>query len=131
MPYMHPARDATTRGGVDTMNINKLFCGILLLCSASAWAQEERNLDGKALYLKECGICHLPGEMGSNILSRRLGKTQGVLAARTDLTPSQIKEVARRGQLMMPRFSRVEVSDRELEAIAQYLTAPERQGDKQ
>jgi mono/diheme cytochrome c family protein len=69
--------------------------------------------------------------MGSNILSRRLGKTQGVLAARTDLTPSQIKEVARRGQLMMPRFSRVEVSDRELEAIAQYLTAPERQGDKQ
>jgi mono/diheme cytochrome c family protein len=112
------------------MKINILFCGMLLMCSANAWAQEDRHLNGETLYLKECGICHLPGEMGSNILSRRLGKTQGILAARTDLTRGLIMEVARRGQLMMPRFSRVEVSDRELEAIADYLTDPKRLSEK-
>jgi mono/diheme cytochrome c family protein len=102
--------------------------GILMMSTAGAQAKEGR-LNGEALYLKECGICHLPGEMGSNILSRRLGKERGVLANRTDLTSDLIKGVARNGQLMMPRFSRVEVSDQELKAITDYLTDPKRRGE--
>lgn len=101
---------------------------MLMACTAGASAGEVRHLDGKALYLKECGICHLPGEMATNILSRRLGKERGVLASRSDLTPDFIIGVARHGQLMMPRFSRVEVSDPELEAIAKYLVDPDRVG---
>jgi mono/diheme cytochrome c family protein len=104
------------------------FIGISLLCAFAASADEGRRLDGKALYLKECGICHLPGEMGTNILSRRLGKEHGVLAMRADLTPEFVMSVARNGQLMMPRFSRVEVSDAELQAIADYLEDHEQQG---
>ena len=101
--------------------------GISMLCCVNTWA-EEVQLDGEALFLKECGICHQPGEMGTNILSRRLGKERAVLASRTDLTPDFVTAVARNGQLMMPRFSRVEVSDRELAAIANYLADPERSG---
>jgi mono/diheme cytochrome c family protein len=111
------------------INMAALF-GILMLCVAGVSAEEAPRLDGEALYLKECGICHLPGEMATNILSRRLGKERGVLANRDDLTPGFVMSVARSGQLMMPRFSRVEVSDRELEAIANYLLDPERRGGK-
>lgn len=102
--------------------------GILMACTAAAAAGEGGQVDGKALYLKECGICHLPGEMATNILSRRLGKERAVLADRSDLTADFIIGVARHGQLMMPRFSRVEVSDPELDAIAGYLTDPARTG---
>ncbi len=104
------------------------FIGVFLLCSFAASADEGRRLDGETLYLKECGICHLPGEMATNILSRRLGKERGVLAMRADLTPEFVMSVARSGQLMMPRFSRVEVSDAELRAIAGYLAEHTRQG---
>lgn len=103
---------------------------IIVSFTAGALAEEPAHLDGKALYLKECGICHLPGQMASNILSRRMDKERAVLANRDDLTPGLIMRVARSGQLMMPRFSRVEVSDPELDAIAGYLTDPERVGGK-
>lgn len=112
------------------MNKAAIFFFLSILCVVGASADERPHLDGKALYLKECGICHLPGEMATNILTRRLGKERGVLADRDDLTPAFIMRVARSGQLMMPRFSRVEVSDPELDAIAGYLTDPERAGGK-
>lgn len=110
------------------MNKVTAFFFLSVLCAVGASAGEPLQLDGKALYLKKCGICHLPGEMATNILTRRLGKERGVLAKRDDLTPAFIRGVARGGQLMMPRFSRVEVSDPELSAIAGYLTDPERVG---
>lgn len=105
-----------------------IFIGILLLYALGASADEGQRHDGKALYLKECGICHLAGEMGTHILSRRLGKTRGVLAERSDLSPGFVMDVVRKGQLMMPRFSRVEVSDVELQAIADYLAHHDRGG---
>ena len=112
------------------MKITTAVFGVLLLCVAGLSAEESPRLNGEALYLKECGICHLPGEMATNILSRRLGKERGVLAMRGDLSPEFVMSVARNGQLMMPRFSRVEVSDPELRAIAQYLTNPKTVGNQ-
>lgn len=82
--------------------------------------------DGEALYSNRCGSCHLPGGMGTNLLSvqqMRAGNPpeMGLLANRNDLTSDYIKSVVRNGKVAMPPISRVEVTDAELDAIATYL----------
>ena len=82
--------------------------------------------DGEALYLNRCGACHLAGGMGTNLLTKaRVAAGQppesGLLSHRVDLTQSYVKQVVRHGKLAMPPLTRVEVTDAELDAIAQYL----------
>ena len=48
----------------------------------------------------------------------------GLLTNRKDLTVDFIKVVVRRGKLAMPRLTRVDVTDAELDAIAHYLGKP-------
>jgi cytochrome c5 len=82
--------------------------------------------DGGALFSNRCGSCHLAGGMGTNLLTKQRVKIgeppeKGQLANRTDLTQSYVKYVVRNGKTAMPRLSRVEVTDAELDAIAKYL----------
>ena len=82
--------------------------------------------DGAMLYSNRCGACHLAGGMGTNLLTKQrimLGEPpeNGLLVNRKDLTQTYVKVVARRGKLAMPSLTRVEVTDAELDAIAQYL----------
>lgn len=83
--------------------------------------------DGPALFLARCGICHLPGGTGTFMLGRRLGKQRALLAERTDLQIAYVEAVVRNGLNAMPAFTRVEITDQELEAVAEYL-ARGRQG---
>jgi mono/diheme cytochrome c family protein len=82
--------------------------------------------DGAALFSNRCGACHLAGGMGTNMLTKqRVAAGQppqsGLLANRRDLTRTYVKFVVRHGRQAMPRLTRVEVTDAELESIAQYL----------
>jgi mono/diheme cytochrome c family protein len=82
--------------------------------------------DGQALFANLCGSCHLAGGMGTNMLTKeRMAAGEppesGLLANRKDLTQSYVKAVVRHGIRAMPRLTRVEVTDAELDAIAQYL----------
>jgi mono/diheme cytochrome c family protein len=77
--------------------------------------------DGHALFLERCGICHLQGGTGTFMLGRRLGKQHALLAERTDLQIAYIEAIVRNGLNGMPAFTRVEITDQELEAVAQYL----------
>jgi len=82
--------------------------------------------DGAAVFSNRCGACHLPGGMGTNLLTKQrvmLGEPpeNGLLTKRNDLTQSYVKMITRRGKLAMPALTRVEVTDAELEAIAAYL----------
>lgn len=82
--------------------------------------------DGAAVFSNRCGACHLAGGMGTNMLTKqRLAAGQppesGLLANRKDLTRTYVKAVVRRGKQAMPRLTRVEVTDAELDAIAGYL----------
>lgn len=82
--------------------------------------------DGAALFSNRCGSCHLAGGMASNMLTKQMvlaGRppSDGLLANRTDLTQSYVKAVVRNGKVAMPRLSRVEVTDAELDAIAGYI----------
>lgn len=81
---------------------------------------------GEALFSNRCGYCHLPGGMGTNLLTVQQVKAgnppeMGLLTNRKDLTPDYVKAVVRQGKVAMPPISRVEVTDSELDAIASYL----------
>lgn len=82
--------------------------------------------NGAALFTNRCGTCHLTGGMGTNLLTKQrmlAGEPaeNGLLANREDLTPDYVMAVVRQGKVAMPRLSRTEVTDPELEAIAAYL----------
>jgi mono/diheme cytochrome c family protein len=77
--------------------------------------------DGHALFLERCGVCHLQGGTGTFMLGRRLGKQHALLAERTDLQIPYVKAVVRNGLNSMPALTRVEITDQELDAVAEYL----------
>jgi len=81
---------------------------------------------GEDLFSNRCGSCHLAGGMGTNLLTVQRIKAgeppeTGLLTNRTDLTADYIKTVVRQGKMAMPRISRVEATEAELDAIATYL----------
>lgn len=85
--------------------------------------------DGHQLYRAICGTCHLPGGMGANVLAVRMKALnqpmqRALLGTRTDLDAEYVKTVVRNGLTAMPRLSRVEVTDAELDSIAAYLAGP-------
>lgn len=77
---------------------------------------------GEALYLEKCAMCHADGGMGTGLLARRV--RQPILEQRSDLDRNFVIQAARVGIGNMPAIPRGEVSDRELAAIADYLTRP-------
>jgi mono/diheme cytochrome c family protein len=82
--------------------------------------------DGAALFSNRCGACHLAGGMGTNLLTKQriaagAPAESALLTNRSDLTQAYIRAVVRHGKLAMPRLTRVEVTDAELDAIAKYL----------
>ncbi len=82
--------------------------------------------DGEALFTNRCGSCHLAGGMATNLLTKQMlaakrPPSDGLLANRTDLTSDYVKSVVRMGKMAMPRLTRVDVTDAELDSIARYL----------
>ena len=83
-------------------------------------------MDGADLFSNRCGACHLAWGMGTNLITKQqiaAGQTpdKGLLANRTDLTADYVKSVVRMGKNAMPRQTRVDVTDAELDKIAAYL----------
>ncbi|WP_256869050.1 c-type cytochrome [Sphingobium lactosutens] len=74
---------------------------------------------GERLYLEKCAMCHGPGGMGTGLLARRTD--QPLLEKRTDLTVDYVVQAARGGIGNMPAIPRGEVSDAELQQIAEHL----------
>lgn len=82
--------------------------------------------DGKVLFTNRCGACHLPFGMGTNLLTKQriaLGEPpeKGLLMNRTDLTADYVKSVVRQGKMAMPRQTKVDITDAELDAVAAFL----------
>lgn len=78
--------------------------------------------EGEALFGRECAFCHVGKATGAIMLGRRLGKENSQLVERTDLDADYVKAVTRNGLMNMPAFSRVELTDPELDKIARYLS---------
>ncbi|MEZ5744791.1 MAG: cytochrome c [Sphingomonadaceae bacterium] len=82
--------------------------------------------DGAALFSNHCGYCHLPGGMGTNLVTVQQVKAgnspeMGLLTNREDLTAEYVKAVVRNGKVAMPPQTRVDITDAELDAVAAYL----------
>jgi mono/diheme cytochrome c family protein len=104
------------------MRAMNLVAVAAVLMSGLSTATAAAEPDGKALYARRCGICHFADGGGTWMLERRLGKGQALLESRADLQAPYIRLIARRGLNGMPRFTRVELPDSDLEVIAAYLT---------
>ena len=81
------------------------------------------KVDGKAVYDAYCGTCHDagPGHPGTMRLALRLGEDKSVLTQRDDLNKQYVKTIVRQGIMLMPPFRPSEVSDNELDALADFL----------
>ena len=76
---------------------------------------------GEALYVEHCASCHGPNGMGTGLLGRT--RPVALLEARGDLAAQYVILAARNGIGNMPAIPRGEVSDEQLQAIADYLAA--------
>ena len=90
--------------------------------AAEASATKDLRERGEAVYTHRCAMCHTEGQTGTFSLARRIGAEKSVLAKRTDLTGPYIRQVVRYGIVNMPRISRVELPDADLDAVIAYLT---------
>lgn len=75
----------------------------------------------EALFVEKCGMCHRQMGMGTIILARRMNPAVAMLESRPDLPAEFVIQAARAGIGNMPRISRGEVSDAQLQVIAHYL----------
>ncbi len=114
--------------------MKRLFIAALLLAGGAAIAQgpppapkpetlasRPDATGGEALYIVHCASCHAPNGMGTGLLDRRV--KPALLEARDNLPAAYVIIAARRGIGNMPPIPRGEVSDLELQAIAEYLAA--------
>lgn len=87
---------------------------------------------GKRLYDFWCLPCHGggTGHAGTQAIGRRLGIDQAVLLLRKGLTPAYISAIVRNGFQMMPPFRPTEISDRELQLLAEYVAAGGHRSDQ-
>lgn len=95
--------------------------------TAGRGATSTQPRSGAALFQQQCGICHLEGGTGTFMLARRLGQDNALLTNRTNLTDAYLRVVVRQGQQSMPRFTRVELPDDDLELIIAYLVGNSRE----
>ena len=77
---------------------------------------------GEALYVEYCVMCHGPNGMGTGLLARA-GRPEPLLEKRGNLPVVFVVTAARMGIGNMPAIPRGEVSDEQLQAIAEYLAA--------
>jgi mono/diheme cytochrome c family protein len=101
-----------------------LLLSVLPLAALGAQTPAQLAARGQQAFAHRCGMCHREGGTGTFILARRLGADKSLLEKRTDLQPLYLRTVVRWGIGNMPRISRVELPESDLEAVTAYLTAP-------
>jgi (+)-pinoresinol hydroxylase len=100
---------------------------VLGLACMSAFAQDgpDTQTGGRAVYTKWCAPCHDPGvtHPGTHALTVKYqGVKSGVLLEWKDLRPDTVKYLVRHGISVMPQFRTTEISDQELDALAEFLS---------
>lgn len=92
-----------------------------------AVVQIEAITDGKALFELYCIACHGAGlgYPGTMRLQERLSEDQAPLLNRDNLDPEYVKLVVREGFKLMPPFRPTEITDRQLDLLAGYITGEE------
>ena len=81
---------------------------------------------GEELFNHYCIQCHGDGEgkPGANMLEQKHGKEKRLIKGRDDLPAIYIKTVIRNGLLEMAPFRFTEISDEQLDLVADYVRSP-------
>lgn len=119
-PALSQAKEAEGPGGVP------VFPPYQYRTAQQAGDRLAAGRDAKAAFEHACGYCHLPGGMGSNLLTKQMlmmkrPPSDGVLTNRKDLSAAYVKAVVRNGKGAMPPQTRVDLTDAELNVVAAYL----------
>lgn len=88
-------------------------------------AQAQGAAAGKQVFDHWCGACHAAGSRkpGTAALEAKYaGQEPPALEQRTDLTPDVVRLFVRKGVSIMPPFRKTEITDAELNALADYLS---------
>lgn len=101
------------------LRVPLLVLSAVISLPSSVYASDDDN--GKALFEEKCAMCHRAMGMGTWQLERRVAKDVAWLENREDLNVPFVKHVVRNGLGIMFSISRAEVSDPQLDAIADYL----------
>ncbi len=78
---------------------------------------------GESIFLQYCADCHDRGHGHPGTMRLAVRLEHAVLRTRTDLAPDYVKWVVRNGYQMMPPFRPTEITDGELDALAQFVSA--------
>lgn len=81
---------------------------------------------GQQVYEHYCVHCHAagPGHPGTDMLAALYGEEKALIKGREDLNKEYVKTIVRNGLLEMAPFRPTEITDAELEALAEYVVQP-------
>ena len=99
--------------------------GLTAALAAAPASAQDHKAEGKAVFQKWCQPCHGdgPGKPGTAALQALYrGAKPALLERRTDLVPDIVKTFVRNGVSVMPFFRKTEISDKDLDALAAYLS---------
>lgn len=102
----------------------------VFILSQAACANETPADEGRAIFLRKCAPCHGTGPgidgseqlPGTAALARKYkGELPAALEQRDDLTVEILRYFIRHGVGAMPMFRKTDISDEEIELLADYL----------
>jgi mono/diheme cytochrome c family protein len=81
------------------------------------------DLTGKEVFYRHCVHCHGAGDdmTGTRQLARTRGEDKALLTERDDLPAEYIRMIVRQGLKAMPAFVPSDLTDAQLQALAEYL----------
>ncbi len=119
---------ADTRSGASaTAILSALFAAVL---ATPAAADPSVAPSGRDVYERWCAACHDAGanHPGTRALAAKYqGATPAALLERTDLPAATVKVFVRNGVSVMTYFRKTEISDAQLDALADFLSRNTRQ----
>jgi mono/diheme cytochrome c family protein len=95
-----------------------------LAAAVSPALAQSQARTGEQIFDHWCAACHSAGQgrPGTAALQYKYGgEKPGELEKRTDLTPEVVKFFVRNGVSVMPYFRKTEITDAELDRLADYL----------
>lgn len=100
---------------------------MMMVGTARAGDMKDSVSHGKQIFDTQCVFCHGQGlgHPAWQMLALKKGKAKAYIVGRTDLTPLYIKHVVRNGLIEMPPFRVTQISNADLDALAQYITHPD------
>ncbi len=98
----------------------------VIAAQANVEMVEGATRTGEQIYQRHCSACHDagPGHPATLLLGQKYGAEKAVIKGRKDLNQVYVKAIVRGGLLEMPPFRPTEITDAELDVIAEFIIQP-------